>query len=185
MTEPQKSAIIMDFDNTLYDWVAQWYAAFQPMFDEIQHISKLPSDLLKAEIRRIHQRHHASEYSFLIEELEVIRDGSIDNTVDKYRSAIEKSRIARERNLRLYHNTIETLQALKSLGKTLVVFTESQTFYTVMRFKKFKLDGLMDFLFTSEDHDNPDEQYLKKLEHTRQSITKYIKQSIVRLGVDD
>jgi phosphoglycolate phosphatase len=57
----------MDFDNTLYDWVAQWYAAFQPMFDEIQHISKLPSDLLKAEIRRIHQRHHTSEYSFLIE----------------------------------------------------------------------------------------------------------------------
>lgn len=45
----------------------------------------------------------------------------------------------------------------------MVVFTESQTFYTVMRFKKLKLEGLVDFLFTSDDHDNPDDQYLEKV----------------------
>jgi len=90
---PAKSTIILDFDNTLYDWVAQWYAAFHALFCEIQKISGMPADVLKAEIRKIHQRHHTSEYSFLIEELAVIRDGSVENTVSKYRSAIEKSRI--------------------------------------------------------------------------------------------
>jgi FMN phosphatase YigB (HAD superfamily) len=163
MNAPAKSAIILDFDNTLYDWVEQWYAAFRPMFDEIQRISNLPADLLKSEIRKIHQRHHTSEYSFLIEELEILRDGSVENTVQKYRSAIAKSRSAREQHLRLYPNVIETLQALKSSGKILVVFTESQAFYTVMRFKKFRLEGVIDFLFTSDDHDNPDDQYLEKV----------------------
>jgi ribonucleotide monophosphatase NagD (HAD superfamily) len=32
-----------------------------------------------------------------------------------------------------------------------------------MRFKKFKLEGLIDFLFTSEDHEIPDENYLEKV----------------------
>jgi len=73
------------------------------------------------------------------------------------------SRKAREQSLSLYPNVIETLTMLKSSGKTLVVFTESQTFYTVMRFKKFKLEGLIDFLFTSEDHENPHDSYLKKV----------------------
>lgn len=163
MNRPTKSAIILDFDNTLYDWVSQWYAAFLPMFEEIQRISGLPADLLKAEIRKVHQRHHTSEFSFLIEELEIIRDGSVENTVEKYGSAIVKSRSARGQHLRLYPDVIETLQALRASGKTLVVFTESQAFYTVMRFKKLKLEGLIDFLFTSDDHDNPDDQYLEKV----------------------
>jgi FMN phosphatase YigB (HAD superfamily) len=45
----------------------------------------------------------------------------------------------------------------------LVVFTESQTFYTVMRFKKLGLEGLIDFLFTSEDHESPKQEYLKAI----------------------
>jgi FMN phosphatase YigB (HAD superfamily) len=163
MSVSGKSTVILDFDNTLYDWVAQWYAGFHALFCEIQRISGEPADVLKAEIRKIHQQHHTSEYSFLIEELEIIRDGSVENTVRKYRSAIEKSRNAREKSLSLYPKVIETLTALKSSGKTLVVFTESQTFYTVMRFKKFKLEGLIDFLFTSDDHEIPDERYLEKV----------------------
>jgi FMN phosphatase YigB (HAD superfamily) len=163
MSAAPKSTIIMDFDNTLYDWVAQWYAAFYALFCEIQKISGIPADVLKSEIRKIHQRHHTSEYSFLIEELEIIRDGSIENTIRKYGSAIAKSRSAREQSLSLYPNVIETLSTLKSSGKTLAVFTESQTFYTVMRFKKFRLEGLIDFLFTSEDHENPGESYLEKI----------------------
>lgn len=163
MSASAKSTIIMDFDNTLYDWVAQWYASFHALFLGIEEISGLPSDLLKAEIRKVHQRHHTSEFSFLIEELDVIREGSIEDTVRKYRPAIENSRSARERSLSLYPNVIETLTSLKASGKTLVVFTESQTFYTVMRFKKFGLESLIDYLFTSEDHDTPDESYLQKV----------------------
>jgi FMN phosphatase YigB (HAD superfamily) len=158
-----RSAIIMDFDNTLYDWVGQWYAAFKPMFDEIVAISGLSPELLKSEIRKIHQRHHTSEYSFLIESLEVIRDGSIENTLAKYRPAIEKAQSGRRSALALYPGVSEALRAMKAAGKTLAVFTESQTFYTTMRFKKFELDGLIDFLFTSDDHATPSEDYLQSV----------------------
>ncbi|RTL51869.1 MAG: HAD family hydrolase [Bradyrhizobiaceae bacterium] len=155
--------VILDFDNTLYDWVAQWYYSFSAMLGEIHRISGIPLDVLKEQIRAIHQKHHTSEYAFLIEHLDIIRDGSVEATIAKYRPAIEKFREARTKHLVLYPGVMDTLINLRSSGKTLVVFTESQTFYTVMRFKHFGLDGLIDFLFTSDDHETPDNNYLEKI----------------------
>jgi FMN phosphatase YigB (HAD superfamily) len=154
-------AIILDFDNTLYDWVAQWYASFMPLLEEVHKISGVSLELLKSEIRKVHQRHHTSEYSFLIQELDILRDGSPEDTIRKFAPAIAKSREGRENNLRLYPGVMETLQQLKNEGRTLAVFTESQTFYTVMRFKKLKLEGVIDYLFTSEDHETPNDELLK------------------------
>ncbi|MGH6727889.1 MAG: HAD family hydrolase [Pseudolabrys sp.] len=85
----------------------------------------------------------------------------MEETVAKYRSAIEKFRSARSEHLALYPGVLECLQKLKASGKTLAVFTESQTFYTVMRFKKLGLEGLVQYLFTSEDHETPEASYLQ------------------------
>lgn len=163
MRKLDSNTIILDFDNTLYDWVAQWYYSFDAMLHSIQQISGVPTDVLKKEIRALHQKHHTSEYAFLIEHLDIIRDGSIEQTTKKYRPAVEVFREARDKHLALYPTVMDALLSLKRAGKTLVVFTESQTFYTVMRFKHFALEGVVDFLFTSEDHETPDEEYLKQI----------------------
>lgn len=40
---------------------------------------------------------------------------------------------------------------MKAMGCTLVAFTESQSFYTFSRFRRLALDGVIDFLYTTED----------------------------------
>jgi FMN phosphatase YigB (HAD superfamily) len=143
-----------------YDWVGQWYHSFSVMLSEIHRISGIPEAELKQEIRAIHQKFRTSEFAFLIENLITIRAGSVEDTVKKFQPAIDRFREARKQHLALYPSIVETLNTLKRFKKTLVVFTESQTFYTSMRFKKLGLEGLVDFLFTSDDHETPDSNYL-------------------------
>jgi hypothetical protein len=62
-----KKVLITDLDNTLFDWVALWCACFTAMMNKVVEISGIPVEDLKPEIRRVHQRHGTSEYSFLLE----------------------------------------------------------------------------------------------------------------------
>jgi len=65
----QRTTLISDFDNTLYDWFHMWYQSFGAMLQEIVRISGVGEDVLIPQIREIHQKYHTSEYAFLLEEL--------------------------------------------------------------------------------------------------------------------
>ena len=71
--KPVRSVLITDVDNTLFDWVHVWHAAFSAMLAELLRLSRLDESVLLAEIRKVHQRAGTSEYSFLIGELGVLR----------------------------------------------------------------------------------------------------------------
>ena len=65
------------------------------------------------------------------------------------------SRSVRRRVLKLYPNpSSETLKALNAAGVVIAAFTESKAFYTNYRFRKLGLDGLIDYLYSPEDHSN-------------------------------
>ena len=66
------SLVITDLDNTLWDWVAQWYAAFDAMVKEVASTSGLPRELIEADMQRVFQRHKTSEYALVIEETECL-----------------------------------------------------------------------------------------------------------------
>ena len=56
-----KTTLITDFDNTLYDWFRVWYESFTAMLAEIKRISGLSDDVLLPEIRKLHQQYRTSE----------------------------------------------------------------------------------------------------------------------------
>lgn len=59
--------LIIDLDNTIFDWFAVWYGSFKPIYDEILSVSGSDAQTANASIRRVHQNRRTSEYSFLIE----------------------------------------------------------------------------------------------------------------------
>src|SRR5262245_60942781 len=69
----RKKVLITDLDNTLFDWVELWHDCFMAMMNKVVEIGEVSFDTLKPEIRRVHQRHGTSEYSFLIEELPTLQ----------------------------------------------------------------------------------------------------------------
>lgn len=148
--------IILDLDNTLFDWFAVWYASFEPVYNEMLRVSGNSTEDVEASIRRVHQERRTSEYTFLIEEADALaqtRDsGDIRST---FSSAIEEARVNRDRTLKLYPTVFRTLWDLKKRGTRIIAYTESMAFYSAYRLKRFGLDGVIDILFSPKDHDMP------------------------------
>src|SRR3546814_18888 len=139
-SKPIRSVLITDVDNTLFDWVNVWHAAFSAMLAELLRLSRLDEATLLSEIRKVHQRVGTSEYAFLIGELDVLR-GQAGGTpmLDFYAPAIDAFRAARQQTLEFYPGVLATLEELRRRGTLLVCYTESMAYYSQYRFSKLGL----------------------------------------------
>ena len=153
----QKRVLITDVDNTLLDWQDLWYQTFSAMMDKVLDISGVDPEALFAEASVIHQKYGTSEYSRLLEELPSLQARYGDDVLTVMAPAIDAFRAARRRVLALYPTVADTLAALKEKGTRIAAFTESKAFYTNYRFRKLGLDGLVDVLYSPEDHSVPEE----------------------------
>lgn len=151
----KKRVLITDVDNTLLDWQDLWYQTFSAMMDTVLDISGVDPDKLYAEASVIHQKYGTSEYSYLLEELPSLHALYGNEVLTVMAPAIDAFRAARRRALALYPTVADTLTALKAKGVRIAAFTESKAFYTNYRFRKLGLDGLVDVLYSPEDHGVP------------------------------
>ncbi len=152
----QRTTLITDFDNTLYDWFQMWHDCFSAMLKEIVRISGIDESTLIPQIRYIHQKYGTSEYAFLIEEIPALRAKfSQDNIRILFDDAIHAYRKARKRSLKLYDGVLGTLTELKRSGIVVVIYTESLAYYTNYRIVTLGLDGAVDFVYSPPDHEIP------------------------------
>lgn len=168
----KKSVLITDLDNTLFDWFSIWYHSFHAMLLKVEEISGISRDELIREIRPIHQKHGTSEYSFILEDLPSLQAmyGNRHSIIEALDEAIHAYRSARKKNMKLYPGVLTTMQRIRSIGAYIVAYTESQAYYSIYRIKKMELDGVIDMLFSPEDHDIP----IKEEERTIVSLEKTI-----------
>lgn len=152
-----KRVLITDVDNTLLDWQDIWYQTFSGMIEKVIEISGIDPETLFAQSSLIHQRYGTSEYSRLLEELPCLRELYGNHVLTNMAPAIDEFREVRRKVLQLYPTVEETLKTLKAAGVLIAAFTESKAFYTNYRFRKLGLDGLIDYLYSPEDHSMPDE----------------------------
>lgn len=142
------SLVIMDLDNTLYDWVAGWHASFSAMFKVVQEMSGVCESRLLDDFRHVHRQHNSSEYAFAIEELPSLNTLHPGEDLRKiFAPAIETYQAAKTENFFLYPTVKDTLEDLKDQGCMLVGFTESQAFYSLSRLRHLGLDRILDYLF--------------------------------------
>jgi phosphoglycolate phosphatase-like HAD superfamily hydrolase len=150
------ATVITDLDNTLYDWVAMWGAAFNAMLRVLVNQSGIDQSTIEAEARDVHRKYGTSEYSFLVESLPSLqRKHPGQNLTEVYADAIRAYREAREASLELLPTVMDTLTTLKAKGCLVIGYTDSRAFYSAYRIRRLGLDGLLDFLFSPPDHDLP------------------------------
>ncbi|MCT7567822.1 HAD family hydrolase [Aliarcobacter butzleri] len=146
--------VITDLDNTLYDWFTPWYKAYKFFIDSVvEHTDIKEKDLLN-EIKVIHQKHGTAEYSFdfLLNELNIFQEKYPKDKIDDLKHKFYKTK---KNYLKLYPGVMETLCLLKDKGCIIVAYTESMGFYANDRIRKLGLDGIIDKLYSPEEHDIP------------------------------
>jgi FMN phosphatase YigB (HAD superfamily) len=156
--------VILDLDNTLFDWFALWYAWFRPLYDEIIKATGKSAADVEADIRKVHQAYRTSEFTFLLEEIECLAEWRARGDIrQQFSEAIDLSRQGRDHHLKLYPGVLPSLSELKTRGTRIVAYTESMEFYSAYRLKRLGLDGVIDILFSPEDHVVPPGISLDKL----------------------
>ena len=152
MDKPKISSVIMDIDNTLFDWFDMWYFAFSAMLSSIVTISGFSEKKLKDSIKSIHQKYGTSEYPLVIQEIpDIKKKYKLRDIKIIFAESISKYKHTRDKYLRLYPSVYNTLLDLKSIGCKLICYSESHEFYSKIRIKKFGLDGVIDFLYSPPD----------------------------------
>jgi phosphoglycolate phosphatase-like HAD superfamily hydrolase len=153
------TVLVTDMDNTLFDWLGMWQAAFGAMLEHLIADSGVPRATLEAEFFAIHQRHGTTEYAFAIQELPSLRARhalDAEALPGRYAGAIDAYRVMRRRTLALYPGVRETLRAVRAAGALVIAYTESRAYYADYRVRTLELDGALDFLYSLPDHALPE-----------------------------
>jgi FMN phosphatase YigB (HAD superfamily) len=168
----------MDLDNTLWDWLTIWHEPFSAMLRELERLSGIPASILKSDIKKVHEKYGTSEYSFVIGEIQALRDkhGHDVNLREIYDDAVHAFSRERRRVLRLYPSVVETLAYLSNQGVKLAGYTESFAYYSQFRLRNTGLDRFLDCLFSPPDHELPpgteSAQSLRLYEKSRYALNK-------------
>lgn len=154
--KPRVELLVLDLDNTVWDWFHAWSASFSALISELLRMTGLPRDVLESEIRSVHQRRGTSEYSWLVGEVPSLQPFVTSGDAFKFfDQAIHMQNSARKRETTLYPQVRETLDYVRARRVPIVAYTESLEFWTEWRIKRVDLDGAIDRLYSSPDHDLP------------------------------
>ncbi len=156
-SRPTVTVLVTDMDNTLFDWLEMWQAAFGAMLERLTVDSGVARETLEREFYALHQQHGTTEYAFAIQELPSLRARHPpDELPARFASAIEAYRTMRRQTLRLYSGVLDTLRAIRVAGTLVVAYTESRAYYADYRVRTLGLDGVLDYLYSPPDHPLPD-----------------------------
>ena len=149
------STIVTDLDDTLWDWVGLWYASYKPFFEKIAEISGLSLDCVLDSVKRANQKHGTSEYTFLLQEMDVLQTEEGEDVCATYSEAIDVFREARRKNVCLYPGVRHALKRLKAAGCLVAAYTDSHEFETRYRLVKTGADEYLDYLYLPAEHVPP------------------------------
>ena len=139
--KPHIELLIVDLDNTLYDWIGFFVPAFYRMIDVAVEILKVDHETLLTDIQVVHQKYGNSEHPFALLETEIVKNrfpgkscAELAKLLDPAFHAFNKKR---KELLRLFPGVLETLQSIHESGCKIVAYTEAD-----VRNSMFRIEAL-------------------------------------------
>lgn len=149
--------VVLDLDNTLYDWVSYFVPAFDAMVETLVAQDAADEEEILESLQRVHQAQGTTEYAFALTEADVLHgleEYATNNDTDH--PAIEAFRRESSRRLCTYHDVPRVLQRLRDGGRTLVAYTDAMVTYADWRLDELGIAHYFDQLVATEDHAIPE-----------------------------
>ena len=139
--KPHIELLIVDLDNTLYNWIGFFVPAFYQMIDVAVEILNVDRETLLTDIQFVHQKYGNSEHPFALLETEIVKNrfpgksrAELAKLLDPAFHAFNKKR---KELLRLFPGVLETLQFIHESGCKIVAYTEAD-----VRNSMFRIEAL-------------------------------------------
>ena len=127
--KPSVRLLVLDLDNTLYDWVTFFVLSFREMLNVASGQLGISVDQLAAELKVVHQRHHNSEHPFALLETATVQQRFGHLSRQEQAKAMDEAFHAfnskRKESLRLYPGVESTLSVVRESGGVIVGHTEA------------------------------------------------------------
>lgn len=148
------SLVVLDLDNTLYDWVHYFVCSFYDMIEEVVRITGCDREQLLDDFREVHQRHSDSEHPFALLETKTIRELFPRSTTQEIINVLDPAFHAfnsrRKKELKLHIGAHETLEQLAKNNIVIVAHTESKLYGAVDRLSRLSLTKYFSKIYCRE-----------------------------------
>lgn len=177
---PQPALLVVDIDNTLFDWVRYYVHAFEALMGRVESEIGTPYAVLAEEAKAVFIAHGSIEYPFVVQELPSVMayygdriDAMLAEVVGPAREAFNR---AAGLYLKPYSGVPETMALLRERhrGVPLVALTDAPRYVAMWKLNKLGLLPFFDAVYglpdprlpTSEGRVKVDPEIL--LKHVRQ-----------------
>ncbi|MGH3692742.1 MAG: HAD family hydrolase [Pseudonocardiaceae bacterium] len=151
---PKVDALILDMDNTLYDWVAFFVPALYAMAEVVGKLLHVPTELVLRELREVHRTYGNTEHPFALLETRLVQSAFPRATRQEAHDALQPAFRAfnkeRATRLRLYPEVASTLATVRAAGCRVFGHTEATVVNIEYRLQKLKIADFFDKVFASK-----------------------------------
>jgi FMN phosphatase YigB (HAD superfamily) len=158
-----QTLLITDLDNTLYNWIDFFAPSFRAMVHVLARAMKVSEDVLIESFRDVYTKRGSLEYSFSIQELDIIKNYSEEEILKILELGQKVFSIVRRKNLKPYEGVKETLEQLYQGGVLIVGVTNAPLYHAKMRLMQLKIDRYFYGLGGWEGNIMPQDQYTKEI----------------------
>lgn len=173
--------VVVDIDNTLFDWVRYYVHAFEALMGCVEAVVKVPYATLAEEAKEVFIAHGSIEYPFLVQELPSVVahygeqiDKMLRDVVGPARDAFNK---AASLHLKPYAGVPETLALLRHRhrGVPLVALTDAPRYVAMWKLNKLGILSSFDAVYGLADPRLPTSEGRVKVDP--EILLKHLKQS--------
>lgn len=170
--------LLIDLDNTVYDWVALFAAAIRAMVDAVAPRLDLSPEIVRDQFRAVYANHRSLEYAFLVQEIEACRDLDPSDVIALADLARRAYRQAADVRLRAYPGVREALKEAKSFNIMVCGISNAPAYQAQRRLRLLDLSTLFDGLAVWHGFDIPDnDPYAKEV---RRRINAGVGRPVIR-----
>ncbi len=181
--ERTEKLIVLDIDNTVFNWVEYYVHCMTALFDKVQAITGIPVAILQKESQTVFENEGTIEYPFLIQELPSVVNYYEHDVERMLREVVEPGRQAfnhaAQDTLVPYPDVVATLSHLKQRYPKLpvIALTDAPRYVAMWKLNKLGILEYFDAVYGLPDPRIPADPINLKVKVDPEILMKHLQKS--------